>query len=622
MKQPAHRPSIASPDGFHLPTADSPFHDYLEATPFGLLVVSEHGIIVRANPSVHRMFGYDAGELTGSAIEKLVPMAVLDRHVRLRDDYLRDPNTRMLGGRNVRGRRKDGAEIHIAIGINPLHWNDRTWIAATLLDLTDIKTTELDFSRYFELSLDLFCLASPEGFFLRVNSNFSRVLGYEEEELRAHPFLDFVHGDDQAATSNAVQKIMSGTPITFFRNRYRHKTGDYHWFEWTGQLIPNEKVIFAMARDISERVRMEREMAAREERERAILDNTRAVIYVKDVDGRYQFVNRRYGELFELERGETIGKTDEELFPSEHARQFSRNDRHVCETGETITVEEVVPHADGEHTYVSVKFPLRNGEGRISAIAGISTDITDQLRSKETEHQLGLAMKFQQRLYPLEAPSITGLDVAGLAVPVSHMCGDYYDYIVRDGGRLAVTVGDVTGHGFGPALQMVEIRAILRMLLRDTGGLDEVVAELNRQLVVDMPESSFISLFVLDVDARKRTFSYVGGGHQGFLIKANGEVERLKSTGPLLGILELAEFAVVAETALEPGDTLIVYTDGITESISSSGEQFGDQRALEVAVRHRREDARAILNSLFAAVFAFADRSAIHDDMTAVAIKG
>ena len=621
MKRKLKRPSAVSSDGILAPAGDSPFQNYLEATPFGVLVVSEHGIIVQANPSVHRMFGYDEGELTGFAIEKLVPAGTLDRHVRLRDEYLREPSSRMLGGRNVRGRRKDGAEIHVAIGINPLQWNGRTWITATLLDLTHFTTTELDFSRYFELSLDLFCLASPEGFFLRVNSNFSRVLGYREDELRDHPFLDFVHDDDQKATSRAVEQVMSGTPVSFFRNRYRDKAGEYHWFEWTGQLIPNEKVIFAMARDISERVRMERDMVAREERERAILDNTRAVIYVKDVEGRYQFVNRRYAELFELERGDTIGKTNEELFPSEHAREFSKNDRYVLETGETITIEEVAPHAEGDRTYISVKFPLRDGEGRISAIAGISTDITDQLRSKDTEQQLQLARNFQQRLYPLLAPSVAGLEVAGSAVPVSQMCGDYFDYVVRDGGRLAITVGDVSGHGFGPALQMVEIRAILRMLLRDTGGLGKVVEELNRQLTVDMPESSFISLFVLDIDPRKRTFSYVGGGHQGFLVKAEGRIERLESTGPLLGIIDSAEFAVVDNAALEPGDMLIVYTDGITDSISSTGEPFGDQRALDVVVRHRSKDARAILDALFAAVFAFADRAAIHDDMTAVAIK-
>ena len=105
-----------------------------------------------------------------------------------------------------------------------------------------------------------------------------------------------------------------------FRNRYLDCRGEYHWFEWAARSTPEEGVVFAVARDVTERVQMERELLARDERERAILDNTTAIIYVKGVDGRYQFVNRRHADLFSLDRATVIGKTVYDLYPAGDGR--------------------------------------------------------------------------------------------------------------------------------------------------------------------------------------------------------------------------------------------------------------------------------------------------------------
>jgi PAS domain S-box-containing protein len=115
----------------------------------------------------------------------------------------------------------------------------------------------------------------------------------------------------------------------------------------------------------------------------AILDNSPAVIYVKDWGGRFLFVNRRFEDLFHVTRAGVLGKTDDDLFPKEFADRFRENDRRVWETGDEIEAEEVAPHDDGPHTYVSVKFPLRDAVGRIDALCGISTDVTDRKRAEE-----------------------------------------------------------------------------------------------------------------------------------------------------------------------------------------------------------------------------------------------
>ena len=115
-----------------------------------------------------------------------------------------------------------------------------------------MRQAERDLVRFFDLSLDLFCIAGLDGYFRRLNGNFTRVLGYSEEDLLAQPFVSFVHPEDQQPTVEAVQQLQRGLPIVRFRNRYRTASGAYLTFEWTAKSVPSEGVIYATARDLSD----------------------------------------------------------------------------------------------------------------------------------------------------------------------------------------------------------------------------------------------------------------------------------------------------------------------------------------------------------------------------------
>jgi len=116
-----------------------------------------------------------------------------------------------------------------------------------------LKEGMQDWHRFFEISLDLFCVASFEGFFLRVNGNFSRVMGYPESELISRPFIDFVHSDDRDQTALAMNALHHGKPVQRFRNRYRSANGLYLTLEWSAKSVLEERTIFAVARDVSSR---------------------------------------------------------------------------------------------------------------------------------------------------------------------------------------------------------------------------------------------------------------------------------------------------------------------------------------------------------------------------------
>jgi len=147
---------------------------------------------------------------------------------------------------------------------------------------------------------------------------------------------------------------------------------------------------------IMERKRAEDALRRSQQLLQDMADNTTAVIYVKDASGRYMLVNRRFEEIFGLKAEQILGFTDHQLFPRHHADAFRANDVEVLERNSTIEYEETAPLADGPHTYISIKFPLRDQAGIPYALCGVSTDITERKQAEDLlrshERQLRLAL--------------------------------------------------------------------------------------------------------------------------------------------------------------------------------------------------------------------------------------
>src|SRR5579872_1203123 len=144
----------------------------------------------------------------------------------------------------------------------------------------------------------------------------------------------------------------------------------------------------SLLQEASERQRAEETLQSSQRLLHAIVDNSLAVIYVKDLAGRYLLVNRRYEDIFHLTRGAILGRTDYDLFPGVVADALRAMDRRVALAGHALTEEETVPQADGVHTYLSVKFPLHDSAGRPYAVSGISTDITEREQEQKAQAQL------------------------------------------------------------------------------------------------------------------------------------------------------------------------------------------------------------------------------------------
>jgi len=263
----------------------------------------------------------------------------------------------------------------------------------------------------------------------------------------------------------------------------------------------------------------------------------------------------------------------------------------------------------------------------ISAIAAQLGGVIQRKRAeqelRENQEQFRVAREIQQRLFPKAAPHVAGFDIAGLSHAAEATGGDYFDYLPMLHGRLGVVVGDVTGHGIGPALLMAETRAYLRILARNREDVGEILTRANRVLAEDIGYERFITILLLSLDPHQRTFAYANAGHPaGYLLGASGEIKnQLKRTGFPLGIKPDVAYPRGSATSLSADDILLLLTDGIEEAMSPEETIFGAERILEVVRANRDRSAREIADALYAAVRQFAQNTPQLDDVTAVVIK-
>ena len=170
------------------------------------------------------------------------------------------------------------------------------------------RRAEQQLVRFFDLSVDLFCVAGLDGFFRRVNDNFHRLLGYTEPELLSKRFVDFVHHEDREATLTEVSRLSRGETTLRFRNRYLCANGMAVWLEWNARAVPDEGVIYAVARDVTERVRLENDLEKSRRDVEDFMENANVPLHRVDADGIIVWANRAELEFLGYAREEYVGQ--------------------------------------------------------------------------------------------------------------------------------------------------------------------------------------------------------------------------------------------------------------------------------------------------------------------------
>jgi serine phosphatase RsbU (regulator of sigma subunit) len=246
----------------------------------------------------------------------------------------------------------------------------------------------------------------------------------------------------------------------------------------------------------------------------------------------------------------------------------------------------------------------------------------DRWEAERLRSEIRIARHIQQRLFPAAPLPLAGFEIAGASYPAEATGGDYFDYIPFHDGSVGIAIGDVSGHGFGPALLMAEMRAYLRAFALTRADVAEILSLTNQALVRDV-DGRFATLLLARLDAGKRSFVHASAGHQtAYILDAAGTVKSLlKSTGIALGVMPDGEFSAASPVRLDPGDVVFLLTDGILEAHGTDQALFGAERALEIVRANRTKTAKEIVHILCASAREFCSYRTQVDDMTAIIIK-
>jgi phosphoserine phosphatase RsbU/P len=271
-------------------------------------------------------------------------------------------------------------------------------------------------------------------------------------------------------------------------------------------------------------------------------------------------------------------------------------------------------------------------DGNLFALVGfdeVSREIEAQRRAIAEEleserriaQELQIAKQVQARLFPQTLPRIQTLDYAGLCVQARQVGGDYYDFLDLGRGRLGFVIGDVSGKGIAAALLMANLQANLRS--QSAKALDQpegLLQSVNQLFYQNTTDNAYATLIFAEYDGAAQRLRYANCGHlSALLLRADETLERLESTCTVLGLFEEWHCSM-EELQIFLGDTLVLYTDGVTESFNAAEEEFGEGRLVEAIRRHRELPSQALLASIIEELQRFSAREQ-HDDITLIVAK-
>jgi PAS domain S-box-containing protein len=373
-------------------------------------------------------------------------------------------------------------------------------------------------------------------------------------------------------------------------------------------------------RDITESKKAEEGL----QRLSSAVEQTADSVLITDQRGTIEYVNPAFEATTGYSSAEVLGRNPNILKSGLQSPEYYRELWATILAGEPFRGQTVNRKKSGELYHAEQTITaVKDHNGSIIHFVSVIKDMTERRQLQEQEIEMEFAAKVQRELFPAAPPVLPGYDLAGAAFPAQATSGDYFDFIRISDDALAIVVADVTGHGVGPALVMAEVRAYLRSLFHATDDLVLIMSTINGFLVADLDDNLFVTMILAKLEPASGRCTYVNSAHPcGYVVDRSGEVTaELKSVCLPLGLFPELPQCAENELALGEGDLIALVTDGVLESESPDGEEFGAGRLLEVLREHRLDAARKIVERVYAAIREFAQNEKQMDDVTVVICK-
>jgi PAS domain S-box-containing protein len=353
------------------------------------------------------------------------------------------------------------------------------------------------------------------------------------------------------------------------------------------------------------------------------VEQTADSILITDSRGIIEYVNPAFEKITGFSPGEVLGRTPSVLKSGQHDAEFYRDLWSKLISGDSFQGTIINRKKSGELFWSEQTItPIKDQAGATTHFVSLLKDITALRKKQKQEFHMAMAREVQQRYYNTTA-SLPGFDIAAAAYPADETGGDYFDFIPQLDGSLYIVVADVSGHGIGSALVMAEARASLRAYATMAPNVSSLLNCVNRSLAADLGGYELVTMFLGRIDPQKRSLEYASAGHEsGYLLRYSGDIGAvLASTARPLGIFPDQKFGSGHVVPLEHGDTIVLWTDGITESTDVDGAEFGTNSALDFIRCQPQSTAGELVQGLCLAARTFARGAPQMDDMVSVICK-
>lgn len=243
----------------------------------------------------------------------------------------------------------------------------------------------------------------------------------------------------------------------------------------------------------------------------------------------------------------------------------------------------------------------------------------EKLEKARMEQEMRIAAEIQQALLPKPRASLRFVEVAAASLPCRSIGGDFFDFLDEPGSEFGFTLGDVSGKGPPAALMSALMQGMFAAQAYAPDGPSIAVTNINKALCRRGLEARFVTL-MFGILSEAGQLTYCNAGHNPPIVTGKAGVRRLETGGPVIGLLEFAPFMQGVVT-LDPGDVLVIFSDGVSEAMNAAGDEFGDDRLLEVVAAGQGESMHDMVERVFAAVRAFTVGAPQSDDITVMAIR-
>ncbi len=563
--------------------------------------------------------------------------------------------------------------IYLWAKASPLYGPDGGIIGAieTIRDITDRKRAEEEIARSHKSLADTInflpdatLVIDRDGLVIAWNRAMEELTGVSADSMLgkgdyeyALPFygerkpllanLVFMPEVEIERRYNSVEKIGDTLVVDIFIPTFG-PDGICLWAKASPLYGPDGGIIGAIEtiRDITDRKRAEEEIARSHQSLAEIINFLPDATFVINNRGNVITWNRAMEELTGASAESMLGKGDYEyalpfygkrrqmlanliLLPgAEVESKYSTVQRE----GDTLIVDTFIPGMGESGRYFWAKAsPLNDPEGKVIGAIETIRDITERRemegRIARSNAELQIAAEIQQSFLPDHIPKLSGYDIAARSVMAKEVGGDFFDVIPfevipLESGTLGILIADVSGKGVSAALFMALSRIVVRMTAIWHKDPASAISYANNIICQDSKAGMFVTLFYGRISQEDGTMTYVNAGHNPPVVYRAGpqSVEELMPTGIALGAVEDAEYSSDI-ISLETGDVVVMYTDGITESVNSEGEWFGEDRLRMILLENATLPAQDILDNILRAVISFVGDLPQFDDITLMVVK-